>query len=225
MTVIPVIMQSNEELNDADDRCAKFMGEWLLELKCPFSMVFYGRIKLIYYDQIIFIMALKGHKVSDFVVRITKYTVVQRYLFNRRYWSEILKPKMLHWYTTVFVPRLVWKQMGRLSFGETEVVLRLDAPAGPPLPKPPKVDFDMGDSSDDEDDAVQNASAPANMVAPHAQGPPPRGPSAAAAMYVPSSKKRPHSPTVPPVPSAPQDSQAIRSSIAAALSKKARTAK
>lgn len=222
MTVIPVTMQSKaEQLNKVDDRCAKFMGEWLLEIKVPFSMVFYGRIKLIYYDQIIFIMALKGHKVSDFVVRIAKFSCIQRYLFNRKYWAEIFKPKMLHWYTKTFVPRLVWKQMGRLQFGETEVVMRLDAPAGPPLPKPPKVDFDFGDDSDDE--AIQSMSEPIKMPVPPAQGHT-QGSQAAATMSVPTNKKRPLSPTLQCAPQ--RASQTLQSSIAAAaLSKKPRVTK
>jgi hypothetical protein len=119
---------SKKELDSEELRCVKFMLEWLLELKCPFSKIFYGRIKLYYYDQIQGIMALRGYAASDFAVRIVKYTCIQRYLLNRSYWNGCLKPKMLHWYLSIFVPRLVWKQMGKLEYGETEPILRIRSP-------------------------------------------------------------------------------------------------
>ena len=111
-----------------DERLAKFMLEWLLELKCTYTKIFYGRIKLYYYDQIQGIMALRRWIASDFVVRIPKYTCIQRYLLNRVYWNTILKPKMSAWYFQTFVPRLVMKQMGRLEYGETETILNIRSP-------------------------------------------------------------------------------------------------
>jgi hypothetical protein len=113
----------------AQDRCVKFLLKWLLELKCPYKKTFYGRIKLYYYDQITGIQGLENYLVSDFVVRIVKYTCIQRYVFNAPYWMNVLKPKMLHWYHKIFVPRLIWKQMGLLEKNETEPVLRIKSPS------------------------------------------------------------------------------------------------
>jgi len=137
-----------------EDRCMKFvlerLFEWLLELKCPSTKLFYGRCKLYYYDQIQGIMGLKGFLASDFVVRIVKYTVVQRYMYNHMYWTTILKPKMLHWYMDTFVPRLVWKQMGKLEYGETEPILRITAPTNSKTTKATcSLGFNMGDLGDD----------------------------------------------------------------------------
>jgi len=104
----------------------------------------------LYYDQIQGIMALENLKCGDFVVRIAKYTCIQRYLFNQLYWTNLMKPKMIAWYTKVFVPKLVAKQMGKLEYGEIEPVLRLaplhsKSPQGAAAATKAQSDFDFGD--------------------------------------------------------------------------------
>ena len=100
---------------------------FLLEIKCPFKKSFYGKIPPYYYDQITGMMALLHLPFTDFVVKCPHSTNVQRYVFNSAYWEKELKPALDQFYFQQLLPRLVWKEQGKLENGELEPVIRISS--------------------------------------------------------------------------------------------------
>jgi len=98
---------------------------FLLEIKVPFRKGFYGLIPLYYYDQIQGIMGIANYPYCDFVVSTPKYTRIQRFEYNEKYWKQILKPRLENWFMKRFLPRLAWKELKKIDYGEINPSIKI----------------------------------------------------------------------------------------------------
>lgn len=95
---------------------------WLGEIKCPFpadrvfggarnedkkKSIIYDEIPHYYYDQIQLAMAVFGFDYCDFVVWTEEQTKIERYLFDREYFSKFMFPALQHFFLCHFVPEFV----------------------------------------------------------------------------------------------------------------------
>jgi putative phage-type endonuclease len=101
---------------------------FLLEIKCPFSKKLYPYIPHYYYDQIQGIMGILQLPFCDFVVWTPEKTQIRRYNFNKNYWNEFLFPKLREFYMQEYLPRLILKEEGKLSYGNIDQVTESENP-------------------------------------------------------------------------------------------------
>lgn len=120
------LSETKEEYKIDDELLRKIILTWLNEYKCPARKRFYGRIPLYYYDQIQGILALAVTLVFvDFCVYTPKYTHVQRFRFNEKYWKEVLFPGIYRFYMEEYLPRKYLQYLGKLEYGEIEPVVKI----------------------------------------------------------------------------------------------------
>lgn len=88
----------------------------LLEIKCPASKKLYpgNGIPIHYMDQIQGTMGNLGLPWCDFVVWTPTHCQVQRVAFCKRYWDEVLLPRLTNFYFRQYVPAAVKKENGCL---------------------------------------------------------------------------------------------------------------
>lgn len=120
------IMPSDCELGGSPDGVVEEDGiQFLLEIKVPSKSEFYNPIPVYYYDQITGMMAVLGLPWCDFVTYTDHYTRVQRYMFNKQYWEKFLKPVLLEFYYSQYMPRVILQMNGRLNEGEIDEILHI----------------------------------------------------------------------------------------------------
>jgi putative phage-type endonuclease len=98
---------------------------FLLEIKCPFKKAFYDSIPPYYYAQIQGICGFECLPWCDFVTYTPQALRVQRFMFDKPYFEDILLPGLEHFYFAEFLPRLFLRESGALRSGEIDRRLQM----------------------------------------------------------------------------------------------------
>jgi len=101
-----------------DDEQGKRVN-FLLEIKCPFrwktDCFYFGHVPVYYYDQIQGIAGFLNLEFCDFVVWTPAGMEINRVRFDPDYFSTVLRPALLTWYTTLFYPALCGWREGKIE--------------------------------------------------------------------------------------------------------------